>query len=76
MFLQNIEIVMCLKAIHGDMRAVRAEYMRLWIEWAKQGHIKEDPTRAKPALVVHANRAWMNSEIRAQIIAGRQNRQY
>ena len=67
---------MRLKAIHGDMRAVRAEYMRLWIEWAKQGHIKEDPTRAKPALVVHANRAWMNSEIRAQIIAGRQNRQY
>ena len=70
----SFEIV--LKAIHGDMRVVRAEYMRLWINWAKDGHIKEDPTRAKPAIVVHANKAWMNSEIRAQIMAARQNRQY
>ena len=70
----SFEIV--LKAIHGDIRVVRAEYMRLWINWAKDGHIKEDPTRAKPAIVVHANKAWMNSEIRAQIMAARQNRQY
>ena len=61
-------LAVCIQAIDGDMRRVRVSYMQQWTSLkVSQGQsVKQHD----------ANKAWLNSEIRAQILAARKGQQY
>lgn len=56
-------------AVDGDMRKVRSKFLCQWHEW----HASEsEPGKAKK----EAEKAWLESELRAQILAGRKGKVY
>eukprot|EP00435_Cladocopium_sp_Y103_P008064 s2865_g2.t1 len=61
----NVLHTHCIQAIGGDMRRVRVSYMQQWMQH-KKGH---------SATHQDANKAWLESELRAQILAGRKGQQ-
>lgn len=66
-----------LQAISGDMRAVRAAYMKQWVTWANFcGKFKNNLDENGKTKMVAANAAWLESPLRAQIMAARTGQQY
>lgn len=65
-----------LQAITGDMRQVRAAYMKQWVAWANScGKFKNSDGGGRTKMVL-ANTAWLESPLRAQIMAARTGQQY
>ena len=59
---------LCIQGIDGDMRRVRVSYMQQWSSLkVSQGQSVQQGD---------ANKAWLGSELRAQILAARKGQQY
>ena len=58
------------------MRAVRAAYMKQWVAWANSSGKFENTDGDGKTKMVIANTAWLQSALRAQIMAARTGKQY
>ena len=63
-----LSLAVCIQAIDGDMRRVRVSYMQQWTHRMK--------SQGQSVTQQDANKAWLDSELRAQILAGRKGQQY
>lgn len=61
-----------LDAVSGDMRKVRANFMKKWSEWKGGTNPEIDPE----TLRTMSGKAWMESELWAEIMATRKHQQY
>ena len=59
-------------AVTSDMRTVRSNYMAQYIAWKEVQCPDVDPSTFRS----EANRHWMESELRCQLMAGRKKQQY
>ena len=57
-------------ALDGDMRKVRSKFISQWLEWHASDESQSADAKKKAEL------AWMESELRAQILAGRKGKIY
>ena len=61
-----------LDAVSADLRSVRAQYMKKWSLWKEKQNPEINPESVRTMSV----KAWMESELRAQIMAKRSHQQY
>ena len=58
-------------AVAGDMRKTRIHFINAWVEWKKKYGCEENFEGGMKKLREMGNKAWMDSELRAQMMAGR-----
>ena len=58
-------------AVAGDMRKTRIHFINAWVEWKKKYGCEENFEGGMKKLREMGNKAWMESELRAQMMAGR-----
>ena len=61
-----------LEAVSSDMRSVRAQFMKKWSKWKEKMNPEIDPESVRAM----SGKAWMESELRGQIMATRKHQQY
>ena len=61
-----------LEAVSSDMRSVRAQFMKKWSQWKEKMNPEIDPETVRTM----SGKAWMESELRGQIMATRKHQQY
>ena len=68
----TVENVLANEGLRSDMRKVRAIFMSQWIADAE----KKNPGASQKLLQNEANKNWLESELRAQLLAARKGTQY